>query len=98
MSLINISIDLTAIKERCPDKIKQAANGRKYINLCVSGRKEVSLYGDTHTVFASQTREERQANAPVIFVGTGKEFVAQAVTAEAVEAMPVTGSNDDLPF
>lgn len=84
MSLINISICLTDIPK---DRIKQAGNGKKYINLCVASRKEVSPYGDTHTVFVQQTKEEREVNAPVTFVGAGKEFVIQAVTVETVETI-----------
>lgn len=71
MSLISISICLSDIPK---DKIKLAANGKKYINLAVAQRKEVSQYGETHTVFVSQDKEEREAKAEVVYVGGGKEF------------------------
>jgi hypothetical protein len=95
MSLINISICLTDLPK---DKIKQADNGKKYINLCVAGRREVSKYGDTHAVYVAQTKGEREANVPVTFVGAGKEFIPQVATAQAVDNMPVAGNIDDLPF
>jgi hypothetical protein len=95
MSLINISICLTDLPK---DKIKEGKNGKKYINLCVASRKEVNQYGDTHTVYVSQTKEEREANIPLTFVGAGKEFIPQKITCESVNDMPVAGNTDDLPF
>jgi hypothetical protein len=95
MSLINISICLTDLPK---DKIKEGKNGKKYINLCAASRKEVNQYGDTHTVYVSQTKEEREVNIPLTFVGAGKEFIPKAVTCESVNDMPVAGNTDDLPF
>jgi hypothetical protein len=95
MSLINISICLSDIPK---DKIKQADNGKKYINLVVAERKEVSQYGETHTVFVSQDKEEREAKKDKSYVGGGKEFKPTPVTAEAIEIMPAATELDDLPF
>jgi hypothetical protein len=58
----------------------------------------VDLYGNTHTVYASQTKEEREANIPVTFVGAGKEFIPQVITAQSVDNMPVAYDTSDLPF
>ena len=95
MALINISVCLSDLPK---DKIKQAANGKKYINLVCASRKEVSQYGETHTVFVSQTKDEREANEAVIYVGSGKEYIQQAVTPENVENMRQAQNHDDLPF
>jgi len=95
MSLINISICLSDLPK---DKIKQAGNGKKYINLVCASRKEVSQYGETHTVYVSQTKEEREMKKETVYVGAGKEFVPQAVTVEGIENMPPAENNDDLPF
>jgi hypothetical protein len=96
MSLINISICLTDLPK---DKIKQAGReGKKYINLCVASRKETDTYGNTHTVYVSQTKEEREAKTATVFVGSGKEFVPQPVTVESVDEMPVADNSNDLPF
>jgi hypothetical protein len=95
MSLINISICLSDLPK---DKIKKAGNGKKYINLCVSSLREAGKYGDTHTVFVSQTKEEREAKTPVTFVGSGKEFIPQVVSVRSVEDMPVAEDMGDLPF
>jgi hypothetical protein len=94
MSLINISICVSDIPK---DKIKQATNGKKYLNLVCASRKEVSQYGETHTVYVSQTKEEREASVQTIYVGSGKEYVPQPVTIESVENMP-PAQDDDLPF
>ena len=94
MSLVNISICLSDLPK---EKIKKANNGKVYINLCVASRKEVSEFGETHTVFVSQTKGEREGGNKIVFVGGGKEFVPQSVSAESVENMPVAGV-DDLPF
>jgi hypothetical protein len=97
MSLISISICLSDIPK---DKIKLAANGKKYLNLAVAQRKEVSQYGETHTVFVSQDKEEREANVAVCYVGGGKEFTQKTtpVTAEQVGSMPPAEDLSDLPF
>jgi hypothetical protein len=99
MSLINVSICLSDIPK---DKIKLATNGKKYISLAVAQRKEVSQYGETHTVFISQDKVEREDKVDKVYVGGGKEFIqsATAVTVEDVEKMPPTLEDElsDLPF
>lgn len=99
MALINISVCLSDIPK---DKIKLANNGKKYISLVVASRKEVSQYGETHTVFVSQDKEEREAKQEVCYVGGGKEFTQKAtpVTVEDIEKMPAAENDDlsDLPF
>jgi hypothetical protein len=95
MSLINISICLSDIPK---DKIKVGKNGKKYMNFTVASRKEVSQYGETHVVFVSRTKEERESNAPTTFVGGGREYKPQPTTADDVNNFPVSENNDDLPF
>jgi hypothetical protein len=95
MSIINISICLSDLPK---DKIKQAANGKKYINLVCASRKEVGNYGESHTVYVSQSKEEREAGAQTVYVGAGKEYAPKPVTAESIENMPPAQETDDLPF
>jgi len=99
MSLINISLCLSYIPKI---RIKQAENGKKYINIVCAKRKELGKYEETHTVFCSQTKEEREAGAEKIYIGSGKEFIPQSsqpVTPESIDAMPPIGDEDDgLPF
>ena len=99
MSLINISVCLSDIPK---DKIKLAGNGKMYINLVVANRKEVSQYNETHTVFISQDKEEREAKLDKVYIGGGKEFTQAAapVTTEDIEKLPPAPEDqlDDLPF
>ena len=70
--MITVSICLTDIpKEKITTSEK---NGKKYLNIVVDHRKEVSTYGETHTVYLSQTKEEREAKAAKVYLGGGKEY------------------------
>ncbi len=63
-------------------KIRTAKNGKKYIDLVLFERKETSQYGETHTLAVSKTKEEREANADTVYIGSGK----------------ATQRKDDIPF
>jgi hypothetical protein len=100
MSLINISLCLTDLKEKCPEKIKKAENGRYYVNLCLGKWKEIGKYGETHTLFVLQTKEEREFGVETIYVGSGRQYKHDVVTAEDIDKVPVAplDENDNLPF
>ena len=69
--LISISVCLSDLPK---DKIQTSEkNGKKYINLIVDERKEVSKFGETHTAFLSQSKEERESKTPKTYIGGGKE-------------------------
>jgi hypothetical protein len=100
--MILVSLCLSDIPK---DKIKIANNGKAYINLVLSERKEKGQFGETHTLTISKTKEEREANVPTIYVGNGKSFdnkPVQAVSYEEIENMPSYNSGNtvinDLPF
>ena len=97
MSFITISLCLSDIPR---DRIKQVGNGKKYINLMLSERKEIGKYGETHTLVVSKTKEERGLNEPTIYVGSGKKYEQQSVatTPESVDDFPKANEVDDLPF
>ena len=96
MSLVNVSICLSDLPK---DKIKQAANGKKYINIVVADRKEADQFGNTHTVFVSQTKEEREAKTDKVYVGQGKavEFTPPVTSPQSVDDLPVADVTS-LPF
>lgn len=71
MEMINVSICLTDIPK---EAVTLAKNGKKYINIIVSKRKEKDQYGSTHTVFISQTKEQRDKKEQKIYVGNGKKL------------------------
>ena len=84
------------------DKIIKGRNGKKYINLVLDERREVSQFGETHTITLSQSKEEREAKAPKVFVGGGKEYVFEKREQPKAQPQPArqSGGNeiDDLPF
>lgn len=69
--MIKISICLSDLPK---EKITTAGNGKKYVDLVVSERREPSKYGDTHTIYVPQSKEEREGNTPRVFVGKGTEY------------------------
>lgn len=106
--LINISICVSDIPK---EAIKQATNGKKYLGITVSRRKEVGKYGETHTVAVAQSKEERQAKAPKVYIGSAWEVVFEpqqhTPTADQLAEMPSAKAYDpvtsfqeenDLPF
>ena len=95
--MIQISLCLSDLPK---DKIKQAKNGKKYVNLILAERKEKSKYGETHTLMVSRTKEEREANPKTGFVGSGilYEDNSTSVTPEDIDNYPVANDEDGLPF
>lgn len=90
--LITIGIDLTKVDKSTIVE----SNGKKFLNLVVTKRREPDQYGNTHTVYIQQSKEERQAKAPKQYVGSGKEYVFSP------SGSPAAGKeddfSDDLPF
>lgn len=95
--LINVSICVSDIPR---DQIKVANNGKKYIAVCVSQLREPDSYENTHSVFMRQTKEEREAKVPRVFIGRGKaiNFNSASVTVESIADMPPADMVDDPPF
>lgn len=96
-NLILASICLSEIPK---EKIKVAANGKKYLNVCIAERREADQYGNTHAIYCSQEKEEREAKAEKKYIGSGRAYNPQpvAATPEAVDQMPPADDVDDLPF
>lgn len=87
--MISISINLTDLPRH---KITKAKNGKSYINLIVAEMKQADQYGNTHTVFVSQTKEERAANEKKSYCGNGKQLSAQPANND------IPSYSNDLPF
>tara|TARA_A100001391_G_C5074968_1_gene279032 strand:- start:1846 stop:2121 length:276 start_codon:yes stop_codon:yes gene_type:complete len=91
MSIINLSINLDKIDKT---KIITGKKG-KYLNLTVGANRDgEDQYGNTHYIFQSQSKEEREGGAEKIYLGNGKEFVFDNST----PAPATSGADDDLPF
>jgi hypothetical protein len=69
--MINIGICLSDLPK---SKITESKNGKKYINIVVDERREPDQYGNTHTVYISQSKEEREQKQDKVYIGNGKEF------------------------
>ena len=80
--MIVISVNLSAIDKKF---VRKGKNGNSYLNLVIGRRKEVSEYGETHTVAISKTKEERELDDTVIYVGGGKGYFEDAVQDNALD-------------
>lgn len=97
--LINCSLCLSDIPK---DKIRQGKNGKLYLSITVAERREADSYGNTHTVYINQTKEERERKDKRQYIGQGTAVVFQplAPTPEEVNDLPLAGESDidNLPF
>ena len=89
--IINIKVDVTKLDK---NKFFKGKKGT-YANITVAENMDgESEYGDTHYVFESQSKEERDAKTPKNYLGNGKEFFfnnnGRTQAPETVD--------DDLPF
>lgn len=89
--MITVSVCLSDIPK---SKIVEAKNGKKYVNLVLDERREVGQYGETHMLYMSQTKEERQNKDKKVFVGSGKEYKFE----KRQEDAPDSDVGDGLPF
>ncbi len=72
-SLITVSICLDDIPEIA--KKKSDKNQKQYVEFVVNKRKSVDNFGNTHTVYLSQSKEERTNGAEKKYVGNAKEII-----------------------
>ena len=91
-----INIDLTAIANS--KKYRKASNGHNYINLVIGERKEPDRDGNTLTVTLSKTKEEREANVPTVYVGSGKIYGQPQPQPQAAPVQEQPKQTEDLPF
>lgn len=87
--LININLCLSDIPK---EKIFISKNGKEYISLCVTDRKEPDNYGNDLTAYVNQSKEEREAKQPRQFIGTAKNLKKTA------QSEPYKAHKSDLPF
>lgn len=85
------------------EAIKKADNGKMYISIVIAEGKEPDAYDNTHYIYLSQTKEQRDAKEKKIYIGNGKAYQPKAtapVTVEQVAEMPAISAEDvdDLPF
>ena len=72
--MIIIDICLTDVPK---ELITEGKNGKKYLKLVLNERKSEGKFGETHTLQLSQTKEQREAKTPPVYVGSGKAYTFQ---------------------
>lgn len=93
----------------CLDKIPKDAgyikigkDGKKYISIVIAEGKEPDAFDNTHYIYLSQTKEQREAKEKKIYLGNGKAYQPKTtpVSVENVAEMPAATAADvdDLPF
>jgi hypothetical protein len=93
--MIKASICLTDIpKERI--RVSET-NGKAYVELIISKRKEVDKYGNTHSVEINRNKTERENNVPKVYVGNAIDYGNQKANNTNTN-QPSASPVDDLPF
>lgn len=88
--IINVRLELGKI-----DKTKIVVGEKgKYLNIIVAERKDIDQYGNTHTVFIQQSKEERESKKDKTYMGSGKEYEFE----NEVKNLVPGSDDDDLPF
>lgn len=81
------------------DKRSKGKDGKIYTNIIATELKAPDKFDNTHTVYMSQSKEDREAKADKQYIGRGKELVygggkpAQTTQNEAPE-----DDGKELPF
>lgn len=91
--LVAVSIDLTKIDKT---KIIEGAKGGKYINITVSVNDEEDQYGNNVALWQSQSKEEREAKEPRVFLGNGKKLWSSDAPSNSNQGSKK--EHNDLPF
>ena len=79
------------------DKRFKGKDGKIYTNIIATELKAPDKFDNTHTVYMSQSKEEREAKADKQYIGRGKEVVYGGSKPAQQEA-PAKEGNPDLPF
>lgn len=80
-------------------KIFTAKNGKKYLSVVVTERKEVDQFGNDLVVYVSQSKDERDNKAQKNYIGSGKTYGERTTQAQPQEAsQPQDEGTEDLPF
>ena len=96
--MIVIDICLTDVPK---ELITEGKNGKKYLKVVLNERKSEGKYGETHTLQLSQTKEQREAKASPVYVGSGKAYIFEkkvSATPSTTFDEPASYGTDDLPF
>ena len=94
--MINFSICVSDIPK---EVITIAKNGKKYVNLTLVPLKAKDEYGRTHTIYLTQSKEDREAKKTKTYVGSGRELNFEKTAENSFEKEVTPEQTDsDLPF
>ena len=100
-SIINFSIDLNKIPK---DKIIIGKKG-KYLPITITINDEVDQFGNQGPVVVAQSKEEREAKNPKVYLGNvqvvwtnGDNVSAAPRSDQPAQAVAAPAPADDLPF
>ena len=98
--ILNGSIDLNLIdKTRIKQVTKKDGSIAKYYDISIFINDEVDQFNNIASLSAGQTKEEREAKVPKVYLGNLKRTWASS--GEPTSKAPVQTqqtNNDDLPF
>jgi len=102
--VINLSINLSKIPKSAIVKGKKGS----YVNLTLGVNNEQDQFGNDGGVAIGQTKEQREAKEPKVYLGNGKVVWSDGVMPEAkwgddvaagaVKSKAKEEAEDDLPF
>ena len=93
--MIVIDICLSDVQK---ELITEGKNGKKYLKLVLNERKSEGKFGETHTLQLSQTKEQREAKTPPVYVGSGKAYKFEQKPKTTADEPAKYDNGSDLPF
>lgn len=97
--VLGCSIDLTKIdKTKIKEVICKDGHTGKFIDVSILINDEQDKFNNICFVSMGQTKEEREAKAPTIYLGNGKRVFAANNNAIKVATQPKQDESNDLPF
>lgn len=80
-------------------KYKKDKNGNTYINFTISEMKQPDKWGNTHTIYLTQSKEERGSKVDRIYIGKAKVW-EKPTPKKPSPKMPIEGGDfpQDLGF
>jgi len=95
--ILSGSLDLSKIDK---SKIVEGKNGVKYYNIQVVINDEKDKYENIASIQTQQTKEEREAKTPKVFLGNLKSVWKGESKKPSQQPDPITPTSDDnsLPF
>lgn len=91
--MVVIDIALSDIPESAR---KTGKNGKVYTQIVIDEKKEVDAYGNSHAVYMNQSKEEREAKTPKVYIGNGKQFKFNSGANNTQQ--PEKKPSNNLPF